>query len=74
MNNNNHNMCNYIYKKVLSIFKSLSCIDPENNFRERQKMSIFISKIIDNLPIDFSDKDVQKVLTKKQYDFYQEYM
>ena len=72
--NNKSNVCSYIYEKISLIFNSLSCIDPENNFRERQKMSSFISKIIDNLPLDFTDKDVQKVLTKKQYDFYQEYM
>jgi len=67
-------MCSYIYEKITLLFNSLSCVDPENNFRERQKKSNFISKIIDKLPPDYSDKDVQKVLTKKQYEFYQEYM
>ena len=73
-NDNNPNICNYIYVKFLSLFNSLSYIDPENNFRKRQNMSNHISKIIDRLPPDFSDKDLQKILTQKQFNFYKEYM
>jgi hypothetical protein len=77
MNNNDNNkldVCSYIYKKISLLFSSLSCVNPENNFIERQKKLNIISKIIDNLPVDCTDTDVQNVLTKKQYDFYQEYM